>query len=281
MLIENPREYLRFAHRERFAMPAFNACNLEFAQAVIQAATLENAPVIVQTYPGDIKHGGLEPLSGIVKTLASQTHVPVFLHLDHGPGLEYNARCLREGYSSVMFDGFDRSLEDAIQETAAIARVAHALGSAVEGELGSFGGGAEGQGDELHFTDPAQVRRMFEEGVVDMLAVSVGSEHGKPSRLKLDLLEQIAEMAQGPLVLHGGSGIFEDDVRAAVKLGVVKINIGFATFHAWNQGLKAGLEAGEGHYQVLERAREAVVGVARHRLRLMGASGRALPHSGA
>lgn len=275
MLVSNPREYLRFAYTERFAMPAFNVCNLEMTQAVIEAATLENAPVIVQTYPGDIKHGGLKPLSGLIKTLAAQTHVPVFLHLDHGPGFDYNLQCLQEGYSSCMFDSFELSIHDALTETAVIARAAHALGAAVEGELGSFGGGTEGQGDELHFTDPAQVPLMFEQGHVDMLAVSVGSEHGKPSRLNLALLEEIHGRAQAPLVLHGGSGIFEDDVRAACKLGVVKINIGAAIHRAWNEGARQGLEAGENHYGVLRSSLEHVREVARNRLRLMGASGRA------
>jgi fructose-bisphosphate aldolase, class II len=271
MLVQDPRDYLRYAHQKRFCMPAFNVCNLEMAKAVIEAATAEKAPVIVQTYPGDIEHAGLKSLANLIKGLAAETPVPVFLHLDHGPGLEYNLRCLREGYSSCMFDGYQLSHQEALQETALICRAAHGLGAAVEGELGTFG---EGQGDEIHYTDPAQVAEMLETGV-DMLAVSVGSEHGKSTRLKLDLLKAIAQKAQSPLVLHGGTGIHEDDVRAAVQLGVVKINIGAALSRAWVAASRAGLEAGENHYGILKRAMDETREVARHRLRLMGAAGQA------
>lgn len=275
MLVTNPREYLRYAHEQRFAMPAFNVCNLEMVKAVIEAATIEHAPVIVQTYPGDIAHmnigDGLGALPEIIKTLAAQTDVPVFLHFDHGPGLESNLRCLRAGYSSVMFDGHGLSLDEMVAETALNARAAHAFDAALEGELGTFGGA---QGSQ-EFTNPEEVPVMFEQGQIDMLAVSVGSEHGQSSRLQLDLLRAIADKATGPLVLHGGSGIHEDDVRAAIQMGVVKVNIGAALSRAWVQGSREGVDAGTDHYGVLQQAMVRVREVAQHRLQLFGASGRA------
>lgn len=275
MLVQNPRELIRFAYEQHFAMPAFNVCNMEMAKAVIEAAVIEKAPVIVQTYPGDLAHAafgaGVGPLPELIKVMAQEAPVPVFLHLDHGPGLEYNLRCLRAGYNSVMYDGHDLSLEDALAETALIARAAHALNAAVEGELGTFGGG---QGS-FEFTRPEDVPLMFEQGNVDMLAVSVGSEHGHASRLDLDLLKAIAAKANGPLVLHGGSGIYEDDVRAALKLGVAKINIGNALSVAWCTGSREALDAGSDHYGVLTMAMDKVRGIAQHRLRQFGAAGRA------
>ena len=275
MLVENPREYLRYAYEKRFAMPAFNVCNLEMAKAVIEAAVIERAPVIVQTYPGDLAHAAfgndLGPLPGLIKFMAAEAPVPVFLHLDHGPGLEYNLRCLRAGYSSCMFDGHQLDLDAAIAETAVIARAAHALNAAVEGELGTFGGDQHSH----EFTRPEDVKRMFNEGHIDMLAVSVGSEHGQSSRLQLDLLKAIADEAQGPLVIHGGSGIHEDDVRAAVQLGVVKINIGAALARAWCQGSREALATGDSHYAVLKQSMQRTREVAQHRLQLMGASGQA------
>jgi fructose-bisphosphate aldolase class II len=192
------------------------------------------------------------------------------MHFDHGPGLEFILRCLRAGYNSVMYDGHDLPLEGALAETALIVRAAHALGASVEGELGTFGGG---QGS-FDLTDPNDVPLMFEQGV-DMLAVSVGSEHGQASRLNLDLLKAIAAKAQAPLVIHGGSGVHEDDVRAALQLGVVKINIGAALSRAWCGGSREALEAGCDHYGVLKTAGDRVREVAQHRLRLMGAAGRA------
>jgi len=279
MLIAKPRDFLRYAYEQHFAMPAFNVCNMEMAKAVIEAATIERAPVIVQTYPGDLAHATLGQsgenapgaLPGIIKHFAAQTPVPVFLHLDHGPGFDFNLRCLREGYSSVMFDGHALSLKDAVAETGAIARMAHAFGAAVEGELGTFGGD---QGSQ-EFTNPDDVPQMFGAGQVDMLAVSVGSEHGQSSQLKLDLLGAIAAKANGPLVLHGGTGIHPDDVHAALKLGVVKINIGAGLARAWCAGLREALDTGEGHYGALKRASTHVREEAQRRLQLMGASGRA------
>lgn len=274
MLLQNPREFYWEVYGQPFAMPAFNVCNLEMAKAVIEAAVVERAPVIVQTYPGDLAHAAfgndVGPLPLLIRALAQEAPVPVIMHLDHGPGLEYNLRCLRAGYNSVMYDGHDLPLEAALAETAAIARAAHALNAAVEGELGTFGGG---QGSH-EYTNPDETPLMFAQGV-DMLAVSVGSEHGQSSRLNLDLLAAINDKVHAPLVLHGGSGIHEDDVRAAVRLGVVKINIGAALSRAWLQGSREGLEAGEDHYGVLGRAMQRVHEVARHRLQLMGASGRA------
>ncbi len=275
MLVKDPRAYLRFAHAQHFAMPAFNVCNLEMTKAVLEAATEESAPLIVQTYPGDLSHVmfGAEPgpLPEAIKHMAGQTDVPVFLHLDHGPGLEYNARCLRAGYSSVMFDGHELPIAEAIAETAAIARMAHGLGAAVEGELGTFGAG---QGSN-EFTNLDDVVPMFEQGGVDMLAVSVGSKHGESSRLDMRLLGEIAKRANAPLVLHGGSGIDPDDVRAAIQMGVVKINIGAALQRAWARGLREGLDEQLGHYDIMGRSMHYMREEARARLRLMGASGRA------
>jgi len=275
MLVSNTREYLRYAYSQHFAMPAFNVCNMEMAKAVIDAAVIEHAPVIVQTYPGDLAHAafgaGLGPLPVLIQAMAAEAPVPVILHLDHGPSFDFDLRCLKAGYNSVMFDGHDLPLTEAIAVTAAIARVAHVFNASVEGELGTFGGD---QGSQ-EFTHPDEVSIMVTEGDIDMLAVSVGSEHGHDSRLKLDLLAAINAKAQTPLVLHGGSGIHEDDVRAALQLGVVKINIGAALSRAWCQGSREALEAGEGHYGVLNASMQRVQEVAQHRLRLMGASGRA------
>ena len=180
MLTPHPRALLHLAYAEHFAMPAFNVCNLEMAKAVVEAAVAERAPVIVQTYPGDLAHAGfgqgLGRLPGLIQALAAEAPVPVILHLDHGPSFEYDLRCLRAGYNSVMFDGHDLPLDEALAETAAIARAAHALNATVEGELGTFG---EGQGSH-ELTWPEEVPLMFERGHADMLAVSVGSEHGRP-----------------------------------------------------------------------------------------------------
>lgn len=271
MLIKNTRDYLQQVYKEGFALPAFNVCNLEMARAVIEAAVEERAPVIVQTYVGDVEHAGLEYISHIVKMLAAEADVPVVLHHDHASDYSYIMQVLKAGYGSCMVDTHELNLEEAIAKTAEIAKVAHALKVAIEGELGSW----DSPDDQ---TDPALVGRMIAEAEVDMLAVSVGSQHGQSSRLNLGLLEQIAAAAKTPLVLHGGTGIDDNDLKAAIKLGVVKVNIGAALSRAWVEGSAEAMQTADPkylHYKMLAAAQDKMRQAARAKLRLMGASGRA------
>jgi fructose-bisphosphate aldolase, class II len=271
MLVRQPREFIRRVWAERYAIPAFDVCNLELLKAVLEAAEAERAPVILATYTGDIDHAGLRPLAHLAKLLAGEASVPVLLHLDHGTGFDLAVQCLREGYSSVMFDGSHLPLEENIRETRAIAGVAHALGAAVEGEVGSFGG----QQGAVVYTDPEEAAALFARGEVDMLAVSVGSVHGQKSRLDLGRLRGIADRVRGPLVLHGGSGIDPEDVRQAVALGVIKLNIGHGLFMAWLEGLREGLTASSDHYAVLAQGMARAREEARRRFVETGATGRA------
>ncbi len=169
-----------------------------------------------------------------------------------------------------MFDGADLDLPENIAETRRIADVAHALSASTEGELGLFGG----DHGSVRYTDPDEAERYVAESGADTLAVSVGSEHHQSSRLELDRLEAIATRTGHPLVLHGGSGIHPDDVREAVMLGVVKINIGHAISRAMTEGARESLERGLDHYGMLEVMRERVRGVAAEKIRLMCAEGR-------
>ncbi|QIN82592.1 tagatose-bisphosphate aldolase subunit KbaY [Rubrobacter tropicus] len=268
--VTDGRELYARAYRGGFAMPAFNVCNLEMAQGVVEAAEAERAPVILQTYPGDIAHGR-PALAPLLNALADDAGVPVMLHLDHGDGLEMAVACMKLGYSSVMFDGAELGLEENIARTGPIVEAAHEFGASVEGEVGLFGG----DHGSVVLTDPDEAARFVSEAGADTLAVSVGSEHAQKSRLKLDLLRSVAESTGHPLVLHGGSGIHPDDVREAVTLGVVKINIGNALSQAVRQGARDALESGLDHYGMLAAIRDAVREVARAKIKLMGASGHA------
>ena len=250
-------------------MPAFNVCNLEMAQGVLEAADEERAPVILQTYPGDTAHGdpGLAPM---LRALGEEAGVPVILHLDHGEGMEMVAERLRLGYSSVMFDGGELPLEENIYRTGRVAEVAHAFGASVEGEVGLFGG----DHGSVAFTEPHEAERFAAESGADTVAVSVGSEHHQKSRLDLARLGTIAGRTGRPLVLHGGSGIHPDDVRDAVALGVAKINIGHAISLAMTEAADRATSAGLDHYGMLKAMRDGVRAVARKKLKLMGAAKR-------
>lgn len=258
------------AFEERFAMPAFNVCTLEMAQGCLAAAEDERAPILLQTYPGDLAHGG-DALISLLQTLIAGATVPVMLHLDHGQDLDQIADCLKQDYGSVMFDGAELGLEKNIVETRRVADLAHAHSSSLEGELGLFGGD---HGSVL-YTDPEEAGRYTTESGADTLAVSVGSEHHQASRLDLGRLETIAERTGRPLVLHGGSGIHPDDVQEAASFGVVKINIGHAISTAMTEGAREALDKGFEHYDMLDLMREKVRAVAAEKIRIMGAAGRA------
>jgi ketose-bisphosphate aldolase len=271
--------FFDYALRNRFAFPSFNVCNLEIARSVIVAAEEENAPVMLQTYFGDLHYGGFNVLPRLLQILAEEASVPVLVHQDHPDNDEMILRTLRRNYYSVMYDGGHLALEDNIKGAAGIVKIAHAMGAAVEAELGQFGG--EGHGGRVEKASPKETRRMVEESGIDTLAVSVGSVHGQASRLDLRLLEEIAKVTPSPLVLHGGSGIHPDDLRESMQMNVVKVNIGADVIRAWMTGCQEGalLDSGDAppHQVMMNHASKKVSQMARMRLSVMGAANHAKP----
>lgn len=272
--IRDARPILRDAFERHYAIPSFNVSSLEMARAFVEAAEAERAPVMLQTWPGDLEVSPATVTAAMVRALAEEVSVPVLLHLDHGDSLERAVACIRAGYGSVMFDGEALPLDENVAATARLAQVAHAAGVAVEAAAGSFGGG-EGHDEEAHLTEPEIGARLLDEGHADMIAVSVGSLHGLPSKLDLERLRLIAEATNGMLVLHGGSGIPADDLAVAVQHGVVKVNIGAASFRALLGTWKSLAPEAADHWSVYQAAREAVAAVARDKLRITAASGKA------
>ncbi len=266
--VEDGRELIGRAFAQRFSMPAFNVCSVEMVRACLEAAAEAAAPIIVQTYPADLDQVPPLAAAGLVRSFAERAPVPVLLHLDHGQGFEMAMACLRAGYGSVMFDGAERPFGEVVAETRRIAEVAHAMGAAVEVAAESFNHGS------ATASRPEEVERLFEEAGADMVAVSVGSEHGRDSTLDLEGLRAIAERVGRPLVLHGGSGIPEPDLAAARELGVVKVNIGSALYRALRSVWQQSADAPD-HRAVYARAREALREVASGRIRATGAAGRA------
>jgi fructose-bisphosphate aldolase class II len=274
MFVTKPRLFLQYILKNKFAVPSFNVSNLEMVRAVIEAAELEDAPVMVQTDFINFEYAGMTELSGMIRSLAERAPVPVLMHQDH-PGNDENIfRSLRHGYFSVMYDGGHHPLAENIRGTIRFAEAAHACGAILESEIGQFGG--EYQGGRAIRAAAAETAEMAQKSGTDTLAVSVGSEHGQKSRLDLDLLREIAKNTGIPLVLHGGSGIHPDDVRGATQLNVYKINIGAALINGFVDALTEGANLPPAHdpkhqvilRHVMERLRE----IARSRLSLFGAS---------
>lgn len=277
-------EVLGKADREGYAVGAFNCNNMEIVQAIARAAEEERSPVIIQASQGAIRYAGLQYIIALVNTAAAEVSVPVVLHLDHGTSFEQVVQCIRHGFSSVMIDGSQYPLEENIKLTKKVVEIAHAVGVTVEGELGRIGGTEDDisvSEAEAFFTDPAEAKYFAEETGVDALAISIGTAHGRykgEPRLDFERLKKINEITPCPIVLHGSSGVSDESIRKAVRLGVQKINIDTNIREAFVGAIREYLP-GHPHEidprNVLKPAREATTAIIREKIRLFGSSNKA------
>lgn len=272
------------ADRGGYAVGAFNANNMEIVQAIIRAAELERSPVIMQASQGAINYAGLEFISGMVKIAAESSSVPVALHLDHGTDFEQVVKCIRSGFSSVMYDGSKLPLEENIAMTKKVLEIARPIEVSVEAELGKIGGTE----DDIHvsekeamYTDPEEARYFVEQTGVESLAIAIGTAHGQykgEPRLDFERLAQIKSLVKIPIVLHGSSGVPDESLRKAIKLGVCKVNIDTNIREAlvWTmRKVMAENPAEIDPRKILGPAREAVVEIIREKTRVFGSSGQA------
>ncbi len=266
--VQDGRQMIEHAFKNGYALPAFNFCSLEMVKGCIEAAEELRAPIIVQTYQSDLSFASPKVMAGMVRALAEEASVPIMLHLDHGIGLETAVACLRAGYSSVMFDGGEMDFETVVLFTKQLAEIAHASGASLEVSAEQFNKG------ESTPTDPTQALRVRNAGA-DMVACSVGSEHGQSSRLDMQRLKNIASTVQAPLVLHGGSGIHADDLRASPSLGVVKVNVGSASYRAIMQVWRERAPELQSHRAVYTEARNAVREKAKEYIKVLAAANKA------
>jgi len=270
-------EVLQEAEKGKYAVGAFNCNNMEIVQAIITAAEEEKSPVIIQASQGAIKYAGLDYITALVRVAAGKASVPVVLHLDHGTDFNQVLLCLRNGFTSVMIDGSKYPLEENIALTRKVVEIAHIMGASVEGELGRIGG-TEDQVSvskrEATMTVPEEARRFVEETGVDALAVAIGTAHGRykgSPKLDFERLEAIDRLISTPIVLHGSSGVPEDDIRRAVSLGVRKINIDTDIRIAFVEAVRKFLADNPEEIdprRVLDPARKAATNIVRHKIRL-------------
>lgn len=275
---------LQEARAGGYAVGAFNCNNMEIVQAIAAAAEAEKAPVIMQASQGAIKYAGIEYITAMVGVAASMVSVPVALHLDHGTSFEQVMQCIRSGFSSVMIDGSKHSLEENIALTKQVVAAARPVGVSVEAELGKIGGTE----DDIHvseadafFTDPEEARVFVQETGVDALAVAIGTAHGRyKGEPKLDFarLEKIYSLVNIPIVLHGSSGVPEEALREAIRLGVCKINIDTNIREAFVDRCRKVMADHPDEIdprKILGPAREAAVELIREKIRIFGSSGKA------
>ncbi|MBK8901699.1 MAG: class II fructose-bisphosphate aldolase family protein [Anaerolineaceae bacterium] len=289
MTLQNVLPWIKQAHREGFAIAAFNANTMEQMQAIVLGAQAENAPVIIQISHRALKYvgsgsetRGLQYMAALGKVAASSVDVPVSLHLDHANEQEV-LQAIALGFTSVMFDGDYLPLAENIDTTKRLCAVAHAAGVCMEAEIGEVPkpDGAAFNPHEIALTTPHEAETFVQATSIDILAVALGSVHGlKDKSLSLDLerLKAIRERVTTPLVLHGSSGVNNEDIAQGIKLGLAKVNIATQLSKAFTGAVREVLAA-DGELvdprKYLGPGRAAQVEVVRERIRFVGAAGKA------
>ena len=224
---------------------AFNVFGYEDAISVIRAGEELQRPVILMTNKDAINFMPIEILGPMLTTLAKQTAIPVCVHLDHSKSEDDIQRAIAAGYTSVMYDGSQLSLEDNIRNTRAVVEMAHAKGVSVEAEIGSVGYSDPAIAAKAEYTDPEQAVLFAEETGVDALAVAIGTVHRmkiQAAQIDFDLLKQIREMVSAPLVIHGSSGVKNEDVQRMCQTGVNKMNFGTSLRMAFGNTLRETMQ---------------------------------------
>ena len=249
-MLVNMKEILNGAMAGKYGVGFFNAVNVEMARAVIETAEELNAPVIVGTAQVLLPAMSLERVSEYLLPMARKAKVPVCVHYDHGLTFEKCMEALQLGFTSVMYDCSTEGYEDNVAKVAEMVKICHAMNVTVEGELGHVGdneGDGKLENPSDFYTDVAMAADFARRTQVDALAVAVGNAHGDykfPPKLDFQRIADIREVTGLPLVLHGGSGLSDDDFRTAVQQGVCKVNIFTDIDKAGKAGVEEGIAAG-------------------------------------
>lgn len=281
-MLVNMNEVLLPAKKGGYGVGFFNAVNVEMARAVIGAAEELRAPVMIGTAEVLLPAMELERVAEYLIPMAEKASVPVCVHYDHGLTFARCMQALRLGFTSVMYDCSTAGYGENVEKVAEMVKICHGMGVTVEGELGHVGDN-EGAGrlanPEDFYTDPQQAADFAVRTGVDSLAVAVGNAHGDykfTPKLDFDRIAEIEEATKLPLVLHGGSGLSDDDFKIAVQKGVCKVNIFTDIDKAGKIGIEAGIKAGaDSMYKLIPYEIEAMKKVAMEKIQLFGSAGKA------
>lgn len=282
-------EMLADAREKHYALPAFDVSNYDMMKAVLEACEEERSPALLMALGVDLQGRDMNLLASMVRSASDYFNIPVCLHLDHATDFGFIKKAIDAGFSSVMYDGSVLDFENNAKNTAEVVKYAHAHGITVEAELGHVGNGSVGSISETgtdtdpgeSLTVPAEVAQFVDITNVDALAVAIGTAHGvyqKTPELRIDRLDEITAVCNRPLVLHGGSGTPDDQMQAAIRHGITKINIYSDVVSAMNKGLKDKLNSLENPatwpFIIFSDARTMMKEVARDKLRIFGSAGR-------
>ena len=280
-MLANLNDVLRPAQQGHYAVGLFNTTDTDMLQAALDAAEALRSPIIIGTAEVLLPHGELDLIAPSILAAAARATVPVVVHFDHGLTFERCMQALRLGFTSVMFDGSAGDPAENIELTRQVVRIAHAMGATVEGEIGHVGDATVGDNvSSDRYTTPEEAEAFLQATGVDALAVAIGTAHGaykyKP-QLDIDRLRAIRARVDTPLVLHGGSGLSDDDFRNTVREGIAKINIFTDMCIAAETAMTEGLAVQpHPHYlDIRDRRVEAIRATVENKMRLFGSAGKA------
>lgn len=287
-MLVSAKDMLEKAREGKYAVGQFNINNLEWTKSVLLTAEELKSPVILGVSEGAGKYmTGFKTVAAMVEAMMEELNitVPVALHLDHGT---YDGcyKCIKAGFSSIMFDGSHYPIEENIEKTKELVKVAHAMGLSLEAEVGSIGGEEDGVVGLGECADPQECKAIADLGI-DFLAAGIGNIHGKyPENwpgLRFDVLEQVkAAVGDMPLVLHGGTGIPEDMIKKAISLGVAKINVNTECQLSFAAATREYIEAGKDQKgkgfdprKLLAPGADAIRATVKEKMELFGSVGKA------
>ncbi len=288
-MLVSMKEMLADARKNHYAIPAFDISNYEMMRAVLDVCEEEGSPALLMGLEVDFTGKGRELLASMVRAASEFYKIPICFHLDHATSLDAIKAAIDAGFSSVMFDGSELPFEENARRTAEVVKYAHAFGVTVEAELGHVGNAMVGnekatvfnENAEDTLTVPDEVVRFVAQTDVDALAVAIGTSHGvyrSTPTLRIDRLDEITEVCDRPLVLHGGSGTPDDQMKEAIAHGVTKINIYSDVVGAMNSALKEKLNTitnpSTWPVFVFEDARVKMKQVIREKIRIFGSNNR-------
>lgn len=282
-MLANLNDVLKPARKNGYAVGLFNTVNLEMALGVIAAAEETHSPVIIGTAEILLPYGPIENLADMLIPMAKRAKIPVVVHYDHGLTFEMCIKTLRLGFSSIMYDCSTESYEDNLKKVSEMSKIAHACGATIEAELGHVGNNPYDDNDKpdpsSFFTQPELAKDFSERTGIDALAISVGNAHGAyklPPKLDFERIKTIAELIPDTsLVLHGGSGLSDDDFHKAIADGISKVNIFTDINVAQVQAvMKNCSDVGRGITEVIPCQVEAVKKETIKKMELFGSVGR-------
>lgn len=276
------REMLLTAQRGGYAVGAFNFENMEMLMVIVSAAEEMRAPVMLQTTPSTVKYASVGLFAAMARELAERASVPVALHLDHGSSFELAQAAAQAGYTSVMIDGSQLDFEGNVDVSRRVVEMARGFGIPVEAELGTVGGKEDSTvAKGIAYTEPDKAAEFAERTGIDSLAVAIGTAHGiykGTPHLDIPRLGEIRKVVSIPLVLHGASGVPDDQVRACVQSGICKVNYATELRIAYSDGVKEFLAEQPGAFDPKKygaRGMEHVRAAVKSRMEICGCVGKA------